>query len=136
MPMGTKTSPAAFQRLVDVVIMQNMGGNVFCYVDDVLCYAENEEEHLLALTKLFAICRKFGMKININKSIFARTEVHHLGHIVTKTGIQLDKNKLNRMKDFPTPKTKKALVILRISQLLQKVCQGLCEVSQTSHKPT
>jgi transposase InsO family protein len=109
LPMGMKTSPAAFQRLVDMIIMQNMGGNIFCYVDDVLCYSETEKAHLLHLTKLFAILRKFGMKLNMDKSLFARNKVAHLGHILTSTGVQMDTTKLKKMEDLPTPKTRKQL---------------------------
>ena len=109
LPMGMKTAPAAFQRLVDVVIMRNMLGNVFCYVDDVLCYSKTEKEHLLSLTRLFEILRQFGMKINMDKSVFARSEVAHLGHIVTATGIKMDETKLRKMRDLPTPKTPKQL---------------------------
>jgi hypothetical protein len=109
LPMGMKTSPAAFQRLVDLVIMRNMDGNVFCYVDDVLCYSKTEEEHLKHLTKLFTILRKYGMKANMDKTLFARKEVAHLGHIVTSSGVKMDTSKLKKMRDLPTPKTPKQL---------------------------
>jgi hypothetical protein len=109
LPMGMKTSPAAFQRLVDMIIMRNMGSNIFCYVDDVLCYSETEKSHLLHLTKLFSILRKYGMKLNIDKSIFARKQVAHLGHIITATGVQMDISKLKKMEDLPIPTTRKQL---------------------------
>jgi hypothetical protein len=78
-------------------------------VDDLLCYSEMEKEHLLCLTKLFAILRKYGMKINMDKSIFARKQVAHLGHIITSSGVQMDTAKLKKMEDLPIPTTRKQL---------------------------
>jgi len=36
MPMGMKTAPAAFQRLVDVAILQAIPYPTACYIDDIL----------------------------------------------------------------------------------------------------
>ena len=51
LPMGMKNSAQAFQRLVDSVLSGL--DNTFCYLDDILIYNDNEEDHLKTLQELF-----------------------------------------------------------------------------------
>ena len=46
MPMGMKTAPAAFQRLVDLAIMEGMPFPTACYIDDILLASGGEDVHL------------------------------------------------------------------------------------------
>jgi len=52
MPMGMKTAPAAFQRLVDVAILQAMPYPTACYIDDILLASPGEEQHFRHLSLL------------------------------------------------------------------------------------
>ena len=45
MPMGLKNSPATFQRLMDQVLLALQGTELFVYLDDIVIYAKDLEDH-------------------------------------------------------------------------------------------
>ena len=45
MPMGLKNSPATFQRLMDQVLLGLQGTELFVYLDDIVIYAKDLEDH-------------------------------------------------------------------------------------------
>ena len=45
MPMGLKNSPATFQRLMDQVLLGLQETELFFYLDDIVIYAKDLEDH-------------------------------------------------------------------------------------------
>ena len=45
MPYGLKTTPATFQRLMDLTLTGLIGTEIFVYLDDIVIYANTLEEH-------------------------------------------------------------------------------------------
>ena len=44
-PFGLKNTPATFQRLMDLVLSELQGQELFVYMDDIVIYATSLEEH-------------------------------------------------------------------------------------------
>lgn len=57
------------------------------FIDGILVYSKNEEEHTEHLATILRSLREHPKPI---KSSFFQTEVHYLGHIVSKEGIAVD----------------------------------------------
>ncbi len=50
LPFGLKNSVASFQRLMETVLRDLKGKCCLVYIDDVVVYSKNEEEHMYDLT--------------------------------------------------------------------------------------
>ena len=109
MPMGMKTAPAAFQRLVDIAIMQEMPYPTACYINDILLASPGEEHHLRHLQLLLRRLRETGLKLKVEKCEFFQTEVTFLGHKLTRQGIKACNDKIEKIKNFPVPTTVREL---------------------------
>ncbi|CAB0020960.1 unnamed protein product, partial [Nesidiocoris tenuis] len=53
MPMGTKNSPATFQRLMDNVLRGLQGEICSVFLDDIIVFSKSLDEHILRLKKIF-----------------------------------------------------------------------------------
>jgi len=101
-PQGLASSPAAFQRLLDYIIMGLKG--VYCYIDDVIVSSDSYEEHLKELSTLFARFRKYKLKLRLKKLQIAKTDINYLGyHISHAHGIRAGAAKIASLKNWPIP---------------------------------
>lgn len=106
-PMGLQGSPASFARLMDFV-MQGLK-NCITYIDDVLVHSRDHERHLQHLEQTLLRLRKYGMKLNIEKTIVGATSVQYLGYTLRGGGISPSKDKLAVIKEFQTPSSPKQI---------------------------
>ncbi len=103
MPFGLTGAPSTFQHLVDLLLCGLIGTSVTVYLDDILIYSSNFEEHLKHLHEVFD--RLLGANLKPpSKCTFAHPEVSFLGHVVTRDGIRPDDKKITAIKTFPPPR--------------------------------
>ena len=107
LPYGLSNSPVTFMRTVH----QALRGLVFkccvIYVDDVICYSSNMDDHLKHLGLIFARLKEAGLKLNPRKCQFAAREVKYLGHILSPQGVRPNPEKTAIVDTFPAPKNVK-----------------------------
>ncbi|GFU52815.1 retrovirus-related Pol polyprotein from transposon 297 [Trichonephila clavipes] len=77
----------------------------FVYLDDILCYSENAEEHRSHLRTIFQRLSSYGLKLNISKCVFGVTELIFLGHLITPDGIKPLPDKVQAILDYKQPET-------------------------------
>ena len=109
MPFGLCNAPSTFQRLMDLVMNGIKWKKVMIYLDDIIIFSKNFEQHLLDLEDVFNRLRNSNLKLKSSKCNFARTSINYLGHIISQHGIQMDPEKIKAVKDFPVPKKIKQL---------------------------
>lgn len=107
-PYGLNTSLASLVRTLDLILKRTEEFTVN-FVDDILCLSDSVPSHLAHLRKLFETFREYKMTINFEKSKFFREEIDFLGHRITRTGIMPQPDKVEAIKNFPTPKNIKQL---------------------------
>jgi len=78
---------------------------VFCYMDDLLIYGKDIEEHDRRLQTVMNIVEASGLKLNRDKCLFRQTELKFLGHRFTDKGIVADPDKVSAILDMPAPTT-------------------------------
>ncbi|GFV06188.1 retrovirus-related Pol polyprotein from transposon 17.6 [Trichonephila clavipes] len=101
---GLVNAPQTFMRFMHEVLR----GLPFCfvYLDDILCYSENAEEHRSHLRTIFQRLSSYGLKLNISKCVFGVTELIFLGHLITPDGIKPLPDKVQAVLDYKQPETR------------------------------
>lgn len=107
MPMGLRSSPATFQRVMDDILREYIGKFVLVYVDDILIYSRNQEEHLEHLRLVHEKLAKAGVHLKESKCAYFLKSVRFLGNVVDEEGLHPDVTKIETLLDFPTPREKK-----------------------------
>jgi len=109
-PFGLNISMPAFSRGMDFMIGSDSYDDTTNYVDDVLLNSKGSfQKHLGVLRNFFTKVRDSGMTIKLNKSKFFRKELPFLGHLLTTSGIKVTNEKIESVKNYPLPKTKRQL---------------------------
>ena len=103
MPFGLMNAPSTFQRIMNT----NVRGLPFVrvYLDDVVVFSKTLEEHLRHLQQVFDLIDKADLKLKLLKCRFARAKIKLLGHVVDKSGIIVDPNKVELIRNAPIPTT-------------------------------
>lgn len=105
MPFGLKGAPATFQRIMNNVLSGLTGIKCFVYMDDIVVYGYDLNEHNQRLHEIFSRFRYFNLKLKPQKCHFLRKEIAYLGHIITRQGIKPDNSKIEAVQKFPRPQT-------------------------------
>lgn len=105
MPFGLANAPATYQRLQEQCLGDLHYKTCFIYLDDVIIFSKTVEEHLDRLKQVFERFRDFRLKLSPKKCSFFMKRVKYIGHIVTEDGVQADPEKVDKVRDWPTPKS-------------------------------
>jgi hypothetical protein len=109
MPFGLKNAPMSFKMCMSNVIRQIHWKFVLCYIDDLLVFSRNFEEHFEHLDQVFSRLREANLTLKPDKCNFCLEKVHYLGHILSKDGVTVDTEKTEKVRNFPVPKSQKQL---------------------------
>jgi hypothetical protein len=89
MPFGLINLGETFQRDMDVAFRGLINKCVVVYLDDMMVYSKNREDHIWHLTRIFKRCRKYDISLNPKKTIFGVKEGKLLVHIISQVGIPI-----------------------------------------------
>ena len=103
MPFGLSNAPAVFQELMNIVL-QGCEEFAMAYLDDVLIFSKNPEEHLRHIETIFERIRQHGLKLKLKKCAFFKEETEYLGFVISKDGVKPDPKKVEAIRDLPEPK--------------------------------
>jgi len=109
MPFGLTNAVATFQRLMDLVLAGLNLNICLAYLDDIILFSKNAEEHLQRLELLLQRLSSANLKLKPSKCSLLQTRVSFLGHIMSGEGIATDPQKTELINNWPVPKTVKEL---------------------------
>ncbi|CAH2101294.1 unnamed protein product [Euphydryas editha] len=107
MTFGLRNAAQTFQRFMDEALIGMPF--VYAYVDDILVFSPDENQHAQHLKQLFERLAEYGVLINTGKCEFGKTVVTFLGHEVSANGIKPLQDKVRAIQEYPVPKTVKEL---------------------------
>ena len=96
-PFGLGQAPAYFQLLMNKVLEGLSYART--YLDNIIIFSKNEEDHLRNLEELFHRLRQAGLKMKCSKCDFFKSEFHYLGHLISAHGISPLPDKLGHHKE-------------------------------------
>ncbi|GBC41210.2 enzymatic polyprotein, putative [Rhizophagus irregularis DAOM 181602=DAOM 197198] len=105
MPFGLKNAPGTFRRLMDKILKEYIGEFVTVYLDDIMIYSEDFEEHIEHVDKVLSKLRENNMIVKLKKCQFGLRNINFLGHIVGRDGLRPDKEKVEKIENMRRPKT-------------------------------
>ena len=104
MSFGLCNAPATFCRLMHHVLRDYLWQICLFYVDDIILFARTQHELLQRFNLILNRLRDVGLKVKPSKCSLFKTQVAFLGHLVSEHGIDPMPDKLQAIKDWPTPK--------------------------------
>ena len=104
MPFGLTNAPAAFMDLMNHVFRSYVDQFVMVFIDSILMYSKDWENHDTHLWVVLETLRKERLYAKLIKCEFWLREVSFLGHIVSEEGIQVDAKKVEVIIEWKPPR--------------------------------
>jgi hypothetical protein len=105
MPFGLTNAPATFQNLMNYTFREFLDRFVVVYLDDILVYSKDLEEHVAHLRAVLEQLRRQQLYGKQGKCDFAKSEVEYLSHVIGGGTVRVDPKKIMAVQDWRTPKT-------------------------------
>lgn len=103
MPMGLKNAPSIHQRRVTAALRHLLGKICHIFLDDIVVWSVTLDDHDKHLRLVFKALQAAGLYVNPKKCHFFQTEIHFLGHKISRKGIEADEGKADRILCWPRP---------------------------------
>ena len=103
MPQGLGSSPGWFQSIM--LRVYEGFERVKLFIDDIVCFSKNGEQHVCDLRRFFERLTKFDLKLAPNKALLGAAEIIFLGHKISSEGVGPDPNKVKATKEMSMRQT-------------------------------
>ncbi|KAK6150824.1 hypothetical protein DH2020_015756 [Rehmannia glutinosa] len=103
MPFGLSNAPAVFMDLMNSVFHPFLDQFVIVFIDDILVYSRDKEQHEEHLRIVLGTLRKEKLYAKFKKCEFWIDRVGFLGHVITANEIEVDPKKVEALNEWKTP---------------------------------
>ncbi|GJV08176.1 retrovirus-related pol polyprotein from transposon TNT 1-94 [Tanacetum coccineum] len=105
MLFGLTNAPAVFIDLMNRVCKPYLDKFIIVFIDDILVYSKDEEEHGKHLKIILELLKKGRLYAKFSKCNFWLDSVQFLGHVIDRNGVHVDPAKIEAIKIWATPTT-------------------------------
>nr|GEX37396.1 putative reverse transcriptase domain-containing protein [Tanacetum cinerariifolium] len=139
---GLTNAPAVYMDIMNRVCKPYLDKFVIVFIDDILIYSRNEEEHANHLKIILELLRKEKLYAKFSKCDFWIRIVQFLGHLIDSQGLHVDSAKIKAVKNWASPTTPieirqflgLASYYWRFIKDFSKIAMSLTELTQKNKK--
>src|SRR6187200_1337471 len=105
MSFGLTNAPTTFSRMMNYIFMKYLDKFAVVYLDDILVFSKNKEEHAEHLPLVMEKLREHQLYAKFSKCEFWLPEVTYLGHVIFGKGIAVNPERVQAVLDWNPPET-------------------------------
>jgi hypothetical protein len=105
MSFGLTNASAYFMYLMNSVFMPELDKFVVVFIDDILVYSKNEDDHVKHLHTVLQRLRDHRLYAKLSKCDFWLREIKFLGHTISQDGVSVDPEKVQEVMNWKPPTT-------------------------------
>ncbi|GKA50117.1 putative reverse transcriptase domain-containing protein [Tanacetum coccineum] len=132
MPFGLTNAPAVFMDLMNRVCKPYLDKFVIVFIDDILVYSKDEEEHGKHLKIILELLKKERLYAKFSKCDFWLDSVQFLGHVIDRSGVHVDPAKIEAIKSWAA----QVRQFLRLAGYYRRFIEGFSLISKPLTKLT
>ncbi|GJU30037.1 putative reverse transcriptase domain-containing protein [Tanacetum coccineum] len=137
MPFGLTNAPAVFMDLMNRVCKPYLDKFVIVFIDDILIYSKNKQEHEEHLKLILELLKKEELYAKFSKCEFWIPKVQFLGHVIDSKGIHVDPAKIESIKDWASPKSPMEIrQFLGLAGYYRRFIEGFSKIAKPMTKLT
>src|SRR5436190_19340039 len=89
-----------FQKLINHVLYDHLNEFIIAYLNNILIYSENEENHEKHVKKVLRRFQEKNLYFKSKKCEFHKQQVEYLEHIVTTEKLEMNSEKIKAVIEF------------------------------------
>src|SRR4051812_15040170 len=94
-------------NLMNKIFMKYLDKFVIIFIDDILVYSKDKQEHAKHLKIVLQTLREHPLYAKFSKCEFWLDSMEFLGHVISKDGIAVNPSKVKSVLEWTAPKTVK-----------------------------
>nr|GEW39713.1 putative reverse transcriptase domain-containing protein [Tanacetum cinerariifolium] len=137
LPFGLMNAPAVFMDLMNRVCKPYLDIFVIVFIDDILIYSKNKQEHKEHLKLTLEFLKKEMLYAKFSNCEFWIPKVQFLGHVIDSQGIHVDPAKIKSVKDWASPKSPMEIrQFLGLAGYYRRFIEGFSKITKPVTKLT
>ena len=130
-------APGTSVRTLEDLFHDELGNNIWVYIDDIFVFSDTFEEHVQEVTHGCSKLPNAGYYTNPKKSVFFATKLEILCHMIDDDGIHHAPEKIRAIIDGTCPESQKALqrfngMVNYISQFIPPITTIIAPLTELS----
>ena len=131
MPFGLANAPANFQGYINQALREHLDTFCIVYLDDILIYSQNEEEHIEHVRCVLSKLEQFNLYVKLEKCEFHTEETGFLGFVISPDGVKMESDRVNSIAEWPMPETHKDIqIFLGFANFYRRFIHRFAKIAQ------